>query len=94
MERSFLSTSNQNGIPLRHAIDERLRHYTQKDLHNPLSQFFKEVIIEERFQFWNFLGLAYTFWNGWSKNQLCINFLIASLFSSRLYDLAYFFEKF
>jgi ubiquinone/menaquinone biosynthesis C-methylase UbiE len=91
--KAFLTTPNQDGIPLKCAIEEHVRHYTQKGLRTLLSQFFKQVVIEERFRFWNFLGIAYKFWNRWSKNKLHIHVLIASLFSSWLYDIVYFFEK-
>ena len=89
----FITTPNKDEIPLECGIEEHIRHYTQKELHALLSQFFESVVIEKRFRFWLLPSAGYAFLARWHKNLFHIHLLLASLFSLSLYNLIYFFEK-
>jgi SAM-dependent methyltransferase len=90
----FLTTPNKDDIPLEWGIKEHVRHYTQNNLNDLLLKSFREVIIEKRFRLWSFLRVGVAFWTSWNKNRLNMHFLLASSFSSWIYDLIYFLERF
>jgi ubiquinone/menaquinone biosynthesis C-methylase UbiE len=83
----FLTTPNENGIPIECGIKEHIRHYTDEGLYGLLSQFFREAIIERRFALWHFLSVGIVFMTRWNKNRLYMHFLLASLLSSSIYDI-------